>query len=228
MEISTNAWANCTDPYLAEPFAQRTLDRNVADPIMDLYSNQTKLKEELKMKEKFIVGIVALGTSAVVGGAAYVGRKVRDIAKKVGMSISELANAEVKDIQREMVEQSVQHAADREVRKYAKDAANEALSGVKAEVRSQVKKAVNEAFDDMKKSVEDEISTQIAAIDHAALRKDVTEQARKKILDKFDGNLDDILSDFSDNLDRVKKIYTSISDTLTKRDSDHEIRFKVG
>lgn len=180
------------------------------------------------MKEKFIVGIVALGTSAVVGGAAYVGRKVRDMAKKVGMSISELANAEVKDIQREMVEQSVQHAADREVRKYAKDAANEALSGVKAEVRSQVKKAVNEAFDDMKKSVEDEISTQIAAIDHTALRKDVTEQARKKILDKFDGNLDDILSDFSDNLDRVKKIYTSISDTLTKRDSDHEIRFKVG
>jgi hypothetical protein len=41
-----NARIDCIDPYLAEPFAQRTLDRNAANPIMDLYSNETELRRE--------------------------------------------------------------------------------------------------------------------------------------------------------------------------------------
>ena len=96
-------------------------------------------------------------------------------------------------------------------------------------VKSQMKKTVNDTFDELKKSVEEEISKQVAAIDHKELQKDVREAAKQKILDKFDDNLDDILKDFNDNLSKVKKIYTGISDILQHNpDNGKEIRFKVG
>lgn len=182
------------------------------------------------MTEKFVKYIVVGASGVVTLAAGYLGAKLGKLSKKVGMAVEDLATAEAKDIQRELIEKSVEKAAKQEVRRYANDAASEALSSVRTEVKNQVKKAVNDAFDDMKTAVEDEISKQVAAIDQKALQKDVTEQAKKKILEKFDGNLDDILSDFSDNLDRVKKIHDRLADALMDRNQDNgkEIRFRVG
>ena len=180
------------------------------------------------LNDHTVKAILAGGAVAVTAGAAYLGRKLSKLTKKVGMSIEDLAKAESKDIHQEIIERSVEKAAKQEVRRYAQDGANDALRTVKLEVQSQVKAAVNEAFDQLKASVEAEITAQVAAIDHQALKRDVTEQAKKKIIEKFDGNLDDILRDFSDNLSRVKKIYSSISETLSERGSGKEISFKVG
>lgn len=180
------------------------------------------------MTQKTIGYLVGGSVAVVCGVTAYIGRKLNKLAKKVGMSIDDLAKAEATDIRQEMIERSIEKAAGREVRKYAQEASDEALRGIKAEVKRQVKTAMDESFDELKSTVEEEIVKQASAIDHQALKKDVTEKAKAKILEKFDGNLDDILKDFSDNLDRVKKIYTSISDTLSERDSGKEIRFKVG
>lgn len=180
------------------------------------------------MTEKAIKIIVVGAGAGITAGAAYLGRKLHNLAKKVGMAVEDLAKAEKGDIQQELIEKSVERAARQEVKRYAADAANEALNSIRSEVKAQVKKTVDETFSELKAAVQDEVTSQVANIDHRALQKDVTEQAKKKILEKFDGNLDDILKDFSDNLDRVKKIYTSISDTLSERDTGKEIRFKVG
>lgn len=180
------------------------------------------------MYEKMIVGAVAAASAAVVGVAGYFGRKMHKLTKKIGMTVDDMAKAEEKDIQQELIERSVQKAADREVNKFAREAASEALSSVRGEVKAQVKKAVTEAFDDMKTAVEGEITAQIATMDHKALQKDVTEQAKKKILEKFDGSLDDILSDFSDNLDRVKKIHDRLADALMgEKKNGKEIRLNI-
>lgn len=179
------------------------------------------------MYEKAIVAAITLSSAVAVGAAGYFGRKLHKLTKKIGLTVDDLAKAEEKDIQQELIEQSVQKAAERKVDRYAKEAASEALATVRTEVKNQVQAAVNSAFNDVKASVEKEISTQVAAIDHKALQKDVSEQAKKMIIEKFDGNLDDILKDFSDNLDRVKKIYTSISDTLSERKNGKEIRLNI-
>lgn len=180
------------------------------------------------MYEKLIAAAVGIGSVAAVGAAGYLGRKLHNLTKKVGKTVDDLAKAEEKDIQDELVELSVRKAAERKVDRYAREAASQALAEVRSEVKNQVKNAVSAAFDDVKTSVEKEISSQVSAIDHHALKKDVTEQAKKMILEKFDGNLDDILKDFSDNLDRVKKIYSSISDTLSERKDGKEIRLNIG
>ena len=171
------------------------------------------------MTEKMISGVIAVAAVAVVGAAGYVGRKLTKLTKKIGMSMDELTDATKQDIQDSLIEGAVQKAANHEVSRYAREAASEALRSVRGEVKVQVKKTVEDTFTDLEKAVKDEVTAQVAAIDHKALQKDVTEEAKKKILEKFDGNLDDLLKDFSDNLDRVKKIYTSISDTLSERKS---------
>jgi hypothetical protein len=180
------------------------------------------------MTEKFLKIAVMSAATGISIAAGYLGNRLHKLTKKVGMAVEDLAGKESKDISQELIERSVEKAAKQEVKRYAADAASEALSNVRTEVKTQVKQAVSAAFDEMKTAVEEEITKQVSNIDHKALQKDVTEKAKEKILEKFDGNLDDILKDFSDNLDRVKKIYTSISDTLSERDSGKEIRFKVG
>lgn len=180
------------------------------------------------MTQKTMMYLAGGGVAVVTCACGYLGHKLNKLAKKVGMSVDELANAESRDIREEMIQRSIDKAAGREVRKYTQEAVDETLRGIKAEVKKQVKAAMDDSFSELKGAVEEEIAKQAAAIDHQALKKDVTEKAKAKILEKFDGNLDDILKDFSDNLDRVKKIYTSISDTLSERDSGKEIRFKVG
>lgn len=180
------------------------------------------------MNKNLITGIVVTSSAIGMGLIGWFGRKLSKLTKKVGMAVDDMAKTEAKDIQQELIERSVEKAAKQEVRKYAEQASNEALQSVKSEVKMQVRKSVDEAFDDLKKSVEDEIADQVANIDHHALQKDIVDKAKKKILEKFDGSLDDVLKDFQDDLNRVKKIHTSISDILMDRDNDKGLRIRLG
>lgn len=179
------------------------------------------------MTQKTLGYLVAGGAVVFTGACAYIGSKLKKLSNKVGMAVSDMANAEAKDIQRELIERSVEKAAGREVKKYAQEAADNALNAIRKEIKEKVKNSVDASFTELKQDVSDELARQVASIDHQALKKEVTEKAKQKILDKFDGSLDDILHDFSDNLAQVKKIYSSISDTLSERNTGREIRFKV-
>lgn len=204
------------------------------------------------MKEKMIVAFIGFGAAAVTAGCGYLAHKVRKLTKKLGMTMKELEEAEAKDIQKELIEKSVQKAADREVNHYAKAAADEALAGIKKEVNSQVEKAVDSALDRIEKDVSDVISDQVAKIDEHALQKRVTEQAEKKILNKFDHALDGKVDEFEDKLDDkmasfktkidglidsasesiglIKNVHNGIAKALSyeKNDSGKEIKFSVG
>ena len=179
------------------------------------------------MNKNLITGIVMTGSAIGMGLIGWFGRKLSKLTNKVGMAVNDLASAEVNDIRQELIERSVEKAARQEVKKYAHDAGQEAVNGIRKEVKDQVKRAVDDAFDQVKASVEKEVSEQVANLDHHALRKDITEQAKKKVLEKLDGSLDDILKDFSDDLNRVKKIHTSIADALSERKPSKEIHFNL-
>ena len=205
------------------------------------------------MNEKLIVACVGFGAAALTAGCGYLANKVRKLTKKLDMTVKELEDTEAKDISKELIEKSVQKAADREVNRYAKAAADESLASIKKEVNCQVEKAVDSALDRIEKDVSDEISDQVAKIDEHALQKRVTEQAEKKILNKFDHALEEKVDEFedklndkmngfktkidgligtaSDSINLIKEVHDRVAGALSyekNRDSGKEIKFSLG
>ena len=69
--------------------------------------------------------------------------------------------------------------------------------------------------------------------DDAAATLELTESARdkaeEKILSKFDGNLEDLLAKFNDNLSNIQKIYGGIADAIAKgKEQDKGVKFTIG
>ena len=61
------------------------------------------------------------------------------------------------------------------------------------------------------------IAEAVARLDISELRTEVKKEAKEKILAKFDGDLDGILTEFNQNLANVQKIYTSIAENISKK-----------
>jgi hypothetical protein len=84
-------------------------------------------------------------------------------------------------------------------------------------VERAVTNAVTNSKGSIKQAVTEKIAREVADIDRSELMQDITEQAKKLIVDKFEGKLDGIAADYSRNLDNVGKIYQSIAETMQKK-----------
>ena len=153
---------------------------------------------------------------AGLGFAAWQAKKQDDLAKKLDLSIEELAKKTPVDISEEMVNKAVQTATDREV----KAAVHEAAKSVKTEANktlcAEVQKEVNAAKDTIKAEVGEVISKQVALIDEGTARAEVVKRAEEKVLQKFDGSLDNVLNEAREEcrrrLNSVTKSWESIAD----------------
>ena len=66
-------------------------------------------------------------------------------------------------------------------------------------------------------------------IDMAEMKRSAREKAEAKILEKFDGNLEDLLAKFNENLSNIQKIYGGIADAISKgKEKDNGIKFTIG
>ena len=153
---------------------------------------------------------------AGLGFAAWQAKKHDDLAKKLDLSIEELAKKTPVEISDSMVEKAVQTATDREV----KAAVHEASKSVKTEANktlcAEVQKEVNAAKDTIKAEVGEVISRQVALIDEGTARAEVVKRAEEKVLQKFDGSLDNVLNEAREEcrrrLNSVTKSWESIAD----------------
>lgn len=177
-----------------------------------------------------------------IGGlifAAWQAKRTDDMAKKLDMSIEDLAKKTSVDISDEIVRKAVQSATDREV----KSAVNETVKSVKSDihrtVESEVKKEVNSSLATIKAETSEEISKQVALIDEGALKDEVVRRAEDKLLKKFDTSLDGVLNEARDEcrrrLNSVTKSWESIADwaeTLLPRrnttGSGNGMTFRIG
>lgn len=193
------------------------------------------------MKEKIIIGILGAGATAIAAGCAWLAHKVHKLTTKVGATMNEVIDAETNEITDKLLEQCVQKAADKKVKAYAQDAAIESLGIVRTEIRKQVEKAVSDAYTELRQDVEDKISEEVSKINAEDMKRRVQAAAEKKVLEKFDGDVDGILSDlkdrtksitkqFTENLASIKELYDGVSSAIAPRktDSDKEIRLSVG
>ena len=184
------------------------------------------------MIQKYVV--IGGGVFAVtVLGLTLVGlSKINTMAKQFNKATSEMKDVTVKDIQDAIVESAVRDAAEDKVSGYVARARNEVMDAAKAELSTEVRAAVNEAKPEIKNQLTGEIERQVANIDIEDMKKTVRAHAEEKVLNKFEGNLQDLLDKYSGNLARIQKIYDSVAEAMGKgingKDSGGKLTFSVG
>lgn len=172
-----------------------------------------------------VMGVALLAT-ALIGVDVHEHHKV---AQKVDKSVSDLEKATEKDIQEGMIRRAVEDAAGIKVAEYLNRIKNEVFAEARLKLGDETRKAVKDAADIIRKEVGERVATEASMIDMTELKKSAREKAEAKILDKFDGNLEDLLSKFNDNLGNIQKIYGGIADAISKgQEKDKGLRFTIG
>ena len=176
------------------------------------------------MNKSNIFGIVGIGVGAAcIGYSTYIPRKMNKLCNLLDTSVANIADKTEVDVSPAIVNRAVECSVDLAVGKAIKAATAELVSDIKFDMKKEVKTAVSSEYEIIKKGVVDEVSKQVAIIDMSKLKSEVREAAKEKVLEKFDGNLQDLLDDFNTNLQSVSKIYSSIADTLGKRESKETV-----
>jgi hypothetical protein len=154
--------------------------------------------------------------------------RIDRIARNIDVSVKELSDRTHVYATDAMVEKAVDKAVDRATSRAVADAKYRAEKKIEADVHKQVTDAVNGLYGDFTKTVSSEMARHAAMINMDKLRAEVTKKATEAAMEKFNGNLDDILGKFNSELESVSKIYRSIADTFTRKIDDKGTVIRFG
>ena len=161
-------------------------------------------------------------TGLIVGGVAIcfsIAQSVRlsRISKFVRDGVEQTASNIDVNVSDSIIAEAVDLAVRREVDRSTRRVAADVTSELRTEIKNKVQIAVSDSFTSIKSSVADETKRQVSKLDISELKTEIKEEAKEKILAKFDGDLDEILSEFNQNLANVQKIYSSIAENISKK-----------
>ena len=153
-----------------------------------------------------VAGLIGFGVGMIgIGYAVGTKSKMEKIADKLDKSIDELSNDAPIDISDTVVKEAVRKAAEKEVRYTVRKI-------TETETRKQVSAIVDSEYSNIKDAVLTEVTNSAAKIDVNRVRGEVEKAAKAQALKKFDDNLDEIMTDYKNNLSNVTKIYKSFAD----------------
>lgn len=173
--------------------------------------------------------LLGLGTICFFG---WQSNKMYHTAKKLDLSIDDIASKQTVDIQEAIVNKAIEKAVNREVAENVRDS----VSGITRKIRSEMVDAIRKDVKTKYKEICDEtsavISKEVARLDIQDLKDQVKDEAKDKILEKlndeldgaasraqekFDGKFDELLDSYTSQLSSTTKIYDTIADKLTKK-----------
>ena len=170
-----------------------------------------------KLKELAGYGIL-LGVVGFVGYIAKAAYNMNTVADKVGKSVNEIARSTHVDVSEAVVNEAVRQVAEREASRIVERAVSTTVNTVRDDIRSKVKAAVDKAYSNVEDDVRRELKRKAEKLDIDDLKAEIVEKAKKDASEKLEGAMDDILEEFNGNLKNIRKIYSSISKTMTGDD----------
>lgn len=153
-----------------------------------------------------------LGFGYVMGASARSNELCRTIERK----IEDVAAMTPVELEEAIVERAVEKAAEQAARIAVHNATNKVIKDVERDINSQIRTAVDASYTELKAKISKDMAKKAANIDMQELKDEVVVQAKAKVLEKFDDNLDSILDKFNNDLNNVSKIYKSIANSMSK------------
>ena len=177
-------------------------------------------------KDELISAGIVVGAGFVFGSSIYLLFKMNKLVKVVNATTDTLADGLEIDVPESMIKYAVEKAVNREVKAEVEKIGYDIRRESKDSIKKQVSVSVDEAKSGIKSSVETEIKKQLFDLDITDMKREVKAEAKQKVMDKFEGDLDSILEDFNKNLENVTKIYDSIATSVSKKNETPTL-FKV-
>ena len=166
--------------------------------------------------EKLSVGAIFVGFIAV-GYSWYSRRKVKEMYDLIEDTVDKMSRTIDINAPQVIVEAAIDKAVGREVNDIVQSLSRETISRVRADLQKEVKESVVKSYSNIRASVSEEVKKQVSYIDISDLKQEIKDEAKEKVISKFDGDLDSLLDDFNQNLKNVSKIYNSIAGSMTHK-----------
>ena len=165
------------------------------------------------------VGYVLMFGVAALGFSIYKEVKMSKVLNKLNMTIDDISNVDVPEIKSEMINSVVQQAVEREVRSGVQKASETAIKNVRNDISAEVQSSVRSAYNDVREDVRKQLEKQVGEVSIERIRREVIDKAKEAAAEKFNSDLDDILTKYNDELNNVSKIYSSIAGSLATQRS---------
>lgn len=175
-------------------------------------------EEEFERKLRRIerIGLLVLSGASVLA-AVYCHHELRRTVRLVSKACDHVGELTVVDIQHDVVDRAINNAAAHEVGRVVNHAVRCVEDDLARQTQKCVRDAVKESYGKLSKSVSDAIAREAAKVDGNRIMEDATEKAKEMLLERFDGKLDGLMSDYQRNLDNVGKIYQSIASSMADK-----------
>lgn len=189
-------------------------------------SRMEQLKKEVRDNRVWLI-FTGVMTLIGVGTGIYCRRQMKKTFKLVSKAAESVADMTVVDIRNDIVDMAVNNAANREVGRVVNRAVRLVEDDMTRQTQKYVRDAVKESYGKLSKTVSDAIAKEAAKIDGSQIMEEATEKAKEMLLQRFDGKLDGLMSDYQRNLDNVGKIYQSIASSMADK-AGKDVTFKLG
>lgn len=177
-------------------------------------SREEEFERKLHRMER--IGLLVLSGVSVLA-AVYCHHELRRTVRLVSKACDHVAELTVVDIQHDVVDRAINNAAALEVGRVVNHAVRCVEDDLARQTQKCVRDAVKESYGKLSKSVSDAIAREAAKVDGNQIMEDATEKAKEMLLERFDGKLDGLMSDYQRNLDNVGKIYQSIASSMADK-----------
>lgn len=177
-------------------------------------SREEEFERKLHRMER--IGLLVLSGVSVLA-AVYCRHELRRTVRLVSKACDHVAELTVVDIQHDVVDRAINNAAAHEVGRVVNHAVRCVEDDLARQTQRCVRDAVKESYGKLSKSVSDAIAREAAKVDGNQIMEDATEKAKEMLLERFDGKLDGLMSDYQRNLDNVGKIYQSIASRMADK-----------
>lgn len=190
--------------------------------------NQRTREEQFeeKMRKLERIGLCVLAGASVIA-AVYCHRQMKKTVKLVSKAAEGVAELTVVDIQHDIVDMAINNAANREVGRVVNRAVHNVEDEMIHQTQKYVRDVVKESYGKLSKTMSDAIAREAAKVDSNQIMEDATEKAKEMLLERFDGKLDGLMSDYQRNLDNVGKIYQSIASSMADK-AGKDVTLKLG
>ena len=191
---------------------------------MENQNQNSRYEEAVKTFER--VAMLTLAGVSVVA-AVYCHYEMRKSVKMLNKAADSVAELTVVDVSQGIIDRAINNAANREVGRAVSHAVRSVEGDISSETQKLVRNAVQQSYGKLQKAVTDAIAKEAAKVDQSAIMEEATEKAKALLLERFDGKLDGLMTDYQRNLDNVGKIYQSIASSMADK-AGKDVTLKLG
>lgn len=188
-------------------------------------------EKKFHIKRKTVYWIAGIGLAVLAAGsfgaAVYSGHQLKKCLRTVSRAADSVSGLTEIDIRESIMERAVEQAARREVARVVERAARGTERDLSEETSHLVREAVKRSRGALQKTVADAIAREAAQVDRSEMLEEATERCKELLVERFDGKLDGLMSDYQRNLDNVGKIYQSIAASMADK-AGKDVTLKIG